>query len=144
MPGSTLLPLPAGTDEEHAPLSAVPPVALFAFALAPVSPTTAESLPGATVTVPPNVPLPGFVPIARVTLEVLPATTLPLASSIDTCTAGVMLAASSRAEVQRRLAAIGVRRSLSSTRARRFGRSSVPNAALYRPSPPFRFAGPRV
>ena len=34
VPGSTLLPLPAGTDEEHAPLLAVPPVALFAFALA--------------------------------------------------------------------------------------------------------------
>jgi len=31
---SDLLPLPAGTTEEHAPLSAVPPVALLAFALA--------------------------------------------------------------------------------------------------------------
>jgi len=34
VPGSDLLPLPAGTSEEHAPLSAVPPVALLAFALA--------------------------------------------------------------------------------------------------------------
>jgi glucosamine--fructose-6-phosphate aminotransferase (isomerizing) len=34
VPGSELLPLPAGTFEEHAPLSAVPPVALLAFALA--------------------------------------------------------------------------------------------------------------
>ena len=34
VPGSDLLPLPADTDEEHAPLSAVPPVALLAFALA--------------------------------------------------------------------------------------------------------------
>jgi glutamine---fructose-6-phosphate transaminase (isomerizing) len=32
--GSVLFPLPASTDEEHTPLSAVPPVALFAFALA--------------------------------------------------------------------------------------------------------------
>jgi glucosamine--fructose-6-phosphate aminotransferase (isomerizing) len=32
--GSDLLPLPIGTAEEHAPLSAVPPVALLAFALA--------------------------------------------------------------------------------------------------------------
>ena len=31
---STLLPLPAGATEDHAPLSAVPPVALLAFALA--------------------------------------------------------------------------------------------------------------
>jgi glucosamine--fructose-6-phosphate aminotransferase (isomerizing) len=34
VPSSDLLPLPAGTAEEHAPLSAVPPVALLAFALA--------------------------------------------------------------------------------------------------------------
>jgi glucosamine--fructose-6-phosphate aminotransferase (isomerizing) len=34
VPGSRLLPLPPGTAEEHAPLSCVPPVALFAFALA--------------------------------------------------------------------------------------------------------------
>ena len=52
----------------------------------------ATPLTAATVTVPPNVPLPGFVPIVRVTLDVLPVTTFPLASSIDTCTAGVMLA----------------------------------------------------
>jgi len=32
--GSDLLPLPPGAEEEHAPLSAVPPVALLAFALA--------------------------------------------------------------------------------------------------------------
>jgi len=32
--GSAFLPLPAGTVEDHAPLSAVPPVALLAFALA--------------------------------------------------------------------------------------------------------------
>jgi glucosamine--fructose-6-phosphate aminotransferase (isomerizing) len=31
---STLLPLPEGADEDHAPLTAVPPVALLAFALA--------------------------------------------------------------------------------------------------------------
>ena len=34
VPSSELLPLPAGTAEEHAPLSCVPPVALLAFALA--------------------------------------------------------------------------------------------------------------
>ena len=34
VPSSALLPLPAGADEDHAPLSAVPPVALLAFALA--------------------------------------------------------------------------------------------------------------
>jgi glutamine---fructose-6-phosphate transaminase (isomerizing) len=34
VPGSSLLPLPAGTLEDHAPLTAVPPVALLAFALA--------------------------------------------------------------------------------------------------------------
>ena len=33
-PGSALLPLPADAAEDHAPLSAVPPVALLAFALA--------------------------------------------------------------------------------------------------------------
>ena len=33
-PGSTLLPLPAEAIEDHAPLTAVPPVALLAFALA--------------------------------------------------------------------------------------------------------------
>jgi glucosamine--fructose-6-phosphate aminotransferase (isomerizing) len=33
-PGSDLLPLPAGADEQYAPLSAVPPVAMLAFALA--------------------------------------------------------------------------------------------------------------
>jgi glucosamine--fructose-6-phosphate aminotransferase (isomerizing) len=32
--GSVLLPLPASADEDHAPLTAVPPVALLAFALA--------------------------------------------------------------------------------------------------------------
>jgi glucosamine--fructose-6-phosphate aminotransferase (isomerizing) len=32
--GSALLPLPAGAVEDHAPLTAVPPVALLAFALA--------------------------------------------------------------------------------------------------------------
>jgi fructoselysine-6-P-deglycase FrlB-like protein len=32
--GSALLPLPADAAEDHAPLSAVPPVALLAFALA--------------------------------------------------------------------------------------------------------------
>lgn len=33
-PGSTLLPLPADAIEDHAPLTAVPPIALLAFALA--------------------------------------------------------------------------------------------------------------
>lgn len=33
-PGSTLLPLPADAIEDHAPLTAVPPVAMLAFALA--------------------------------------------------------------------------------------------------------------
>ena len=33
-PGSTLMPLPADATEDHAPLTAVPPVALLAFALA--------------------------------------------------------------------------------------------------------------
>jgi glucosamine--fructose-6-phosphate aminotransferase (isomerizing) len=33
-PGSTLLPLPADAVEDHAPLTAVPPIALLAFALA--------------------------------------------------------------------------------------------------------------
>lgn len=33
-PGSTLLPLPAATVEDHAPLTAVPPIAMLAFALA--------------------------------------------------------------------------------------------------------------
>jgi len=32
--GSSLLPLPEDAAEDHAPLSAVPPVALLAFALA--------------------------------------------------------------------------------------------------------------
>jgi glucosamine--fructose-6-phosphate aminotransferase (isomerizing) len=32
--GATLLPIPAGCEEDHAPLTAVPPVALLAFALA--------------------------------------------------------------------------------------------------------------
>lgn len=34
VPGSTLLPLPAEAIEDHAPLTAVPPVAMLAFALA--------------------------------------------------------------------------------------------------------------
>ena len=34
VPGSTLIRLPAGADEDHAPLTAVPPVALVAFGLA--------------------------------------------------------------------------------------------------------------
>ena len=34
VPGSSLLPLPAAALEDHAPLTAVPPVALLAFALA--------------------------------------------------------------------------------------------------------------
>jgi glucosamine 6-phosphate synthetase-like amidotransferase/phosphosugar isomerase protein len=33
-PGSTLLPLPADAVEDHAPLTAVPPIAMLAFALA--------------------------------------------------------------------------------------------------------------
>ena len=52
----------------------------------------ATPLTAATVRVPLKVPPPGFVPMAIVTLLLLPVTTLPLASSTETCTAGVMLA----------------------------------------------------
>ena len=45
----------------------------------------------ATVRAPLKVPPPGFVPMAIVTLLVSAATTLPLGSSIDTCTAGEMM-----------------------------------------------------
>ena len=52
----------------------------------------ATPLTAAAVSVPPSVPLPGFVPRAIVTLEVFVVTTLPLASSTATWTAGAMLA----------------------------------------------------
>src|ERR1700690_2553978 len=45
---------------------------------------------GGTVAVPPSVPAAGFVPIAMVMGVVAPATTLPLTSSMATCTAGEM------------------------------------------------------
>jgi hypothetical protein len=45
------------------------------------------------VNVPDRVPLPGFVPIARVTALTADVTTLPSASSMLTCTFGVMVAA---------------------------------------------------
>ena len=51
----------------------------------------ATPLTAAMVAVPLSVPLPGLVPIATVTLELLLVTRLPNASSTDTCTAGLMV-----------------------------------------------------
>src|SRR5207248_454777 len=48
--------------------------------------------PAASVTVPPSVPLPGFVPIATVTFPIRPVAGFPCASCAVTCTAGVIAA----------------------------------------------------
>src|SRR5512134_2199848 len=50
----------------------------------------ATPLAAATVVVPPRVPLPGLVPIARFTSLMAPVARLPRASRISTCTAGVI------------------------------------------------------
>ena len=45
---------------------------------------------GVPVTVPPSVPVPGFVPTVMVIVLAAPATIFPLTSSTATCTPGVM------------------------------------------------------